>query len=618
MEAKELETKMHVWVRRMSILSYGKNTTELFQKICKGERKLLWQDVITAVRPSCEVEHVKKNLALKKASLKMKLKKQLQEREETTRIMEHDCERSSQRLRILNCNVQAIKQSTKELGMKTMLLCCKKQDMEHKAMMYEQLSRVTNFLKQPSSFGSGDPTFSHDKHMETIFQNVINKAELQVRELHNLYRTSDVNLQAMHTKKESVVQFVRHSMKDIPVIVVWQTMVNIMNKLNSELRDLIQSNIGNKSQQFVLLKEKTDAELHRFMLSYLELLKPYHHLQQKITAHKSECNVLLDKAVEILQEKLYPVKLAEANEETVEIRLMLELEMKIAELRVVKMIFQNEIKNMKVKQPLSLLTDMHEEEINQLDVKIEQLEADIKTNYVWLKKSYSNHSKAHECLQQLLVRLPKMCSLDKYGITNLDITMKEQQSSFQQEFKEFMELPLHVFDNLTLPSGVTLPRSQQILKYNINLAELVQSNDLPNILTILSGAPSAPPHSIVLQTLQNKLYLEALTSAELNSNIICMSSDNINVNSMQQTENVSIALITDVIDSLKASISRCKTITDRAESNFSAWVEHPLQHAVPEKLKLHEKTLRQWQDCYNSLLASVGDFEVEDFNINVQ
>ena len=71
---------------------------------------------------------------------------------------------------------------------------------------------------------------------------------------------------------------------------------------------------------------------------------------------------------------------------------------------------------------------------------------------MWLKKSYSNHNKAHESLQQHLARLPKMCSLDKCGATNLDVAMKELQSAFQQEFKEFMELPLHVFDNLTLPS----------------------------------------------------------------------------------------------------------------------------------------------------------------------
>ncbi|KAJ9589445.1 hypothetical protein L9F63_017348 [Diploptera punctata] len=272
------------------------------------------------------------------------------------------------------------------------------------------------------------------------------------------------------------------------------------------MHELFQNNIGNKSHQFMLLKEKADAELHKFMSSYVKFMKSYCLLQQRVTACRNECNILLDKAAQILQDKLYLVKLTQTNEEALEIRIALGLEMKIAEQQIVKKFHQNEMKTMKSRHSTSKFAGMHNEEIKILDAKIEQLETDIKTNYVWLKKSFSNHNKGYEKLQELFANLLKIYSLDRSGVDNLDVVMTNLQSTFKNEYKEFRELPLHAFDNLTLPLGETLPRSQQMIKYNVNLADMEECNDLSNILIILNGAPSASPHSIVFQALENRLY----------------------------------------------------------------------------------------------------------------
>jgi hypothetical protein len=69
---------------------------------------------------------------------------------------------------------------------------------------------------------------------------------------------------------------------------------------------------------------------------------------------------------------------------------------------------------------------------------------------------------------------------------------------------------------LLLDRGSIIPSSQQILKYHHH--HKYTDRELADILRTLEGAPSAAPHSIALQFLEKKLYLNFLNVVEANTN----------------------------------------------------------------------------------------------------
>jgi hypothetical protein len=62
--------------------------------------------------------------------------------------------------------MQAIKQRTRDLHTKTLILCYKRQDLEKDAVRYEELCEVANFFQEPKESGSGDVHSSYTKHTE--------------------------------------------------------------------------------------------------------------------------------------------------------------------------------------------------------------------------------------------------------------------------------------------------------------------------------------------------------------------------------------------------------------------------------------------------------------------
>jgi hypothetical protein len=64
--------------------------------------------------------------------------------------------------------------------------------------------------------------------------------------------------------------------------------------------------------------------------------------------------------------------------------------------------------------------------------------------------------------------------------------------------------------------GSVIPNNQQILKYHHH--HKYTHYELADILRTLDGAPAAAPHSIALQFLEKKLYLNCLNMAEVNIN----------------------------------------------------------------------------------------------------
>jgi hypothetical protein len=47
-------------------------------------------------------------------------------------------------------------------------------------------------------------------------------------------------------------------------------------------------------------------------------------------------------------------------------------------------------------------------------------------------------------------------------------------------------------------------------------------------------------------------------------------------------------------------------------SIFSTRLEHPIQHAVPEHLRVDDKTFHQWQCEYDSFLTTLTDLKSEE------
>lgn len=86
------------------------------------------------------------------------------------------------------------------------------------------------------------------------------------------------------------------------------------------------------------------------------------------------------------------------------------------------------------------------------DVLQETLRADLRTNSLWLTKSHAGQIETAEKLKQEITKLSQTCALDKCGMTTLDASVKGLRGAFQHELKEFMALPIHLLDNIALPS----------------------------------------------------------------------------------------------------------------------------------------------------------------------
>lgn len=71
---------------------------------------------------------------------------------------------------------------------------------------------------------------------------------------------------------------------------------------------------------------------------------------------------------------------------------------------------------------------------------------------MWLTKSHEDQIKTEEEVKQAITMLSQMCAVDEHDLTDLDRLVKRLQGAVQQELKEFMAFPLHLLDNITLPS----------------------------------------------------------------------------------------------------------------------------------------------------------------------
>lgn len=79
------------------------------------------------------------------------------------------------------------------------------------------------------------------------------------------------------------------------------------------------------------------------------------------------------------------------------------------------------------------------------------MQADVRTNYMWLTRSHAGQIETKEKLKQEITKLSEIFALDEHGVTALDASVKGLQNAVQQELEEFMALPVHLLDNVTLP-----------------------------------------------------------------------------------------------------------------------------------------------------------------------
>jgi hypothetical protein len=87
------------------------------------------------------------------------------------------------------------------------------------------------------------------------------------------------------------------------------------------------------------------------------------------------------------------------------------------------------------------------------------VQADVRTNYIWLTSSHAGQIETEEKLKQEITKLSKIVALDEHGVTTLDASVKRLQNAVQQELKDFMVLPVYLIDNVTLPLLVQRPGS---------------------------------------------------------------------------------------------------------------------------------------------------------------
>jgi len=119
-------------------------------------------------------------------SQKHHLKWKLLEKEEENRMMECDFQLCHQTLEVLNCKMQTVKQRTRDLGTKNLILCYKKQDLEKEAVRYEGLCQIAKLFLHPTESGIADEQGSRAKRVKTSCENAICVCKAQILEFHKL------------------------------------------------------------------------------------------------------------------------------------------------------------------------------------------------------------------------------------------------------------------------------------------------------------------------------------------------------------------------------------------------------------------------------------------------
>lgn len=68
---------------------------------------------------------------------------------------------------VADCKMQAVKQRTRDVSTKNLILCYKKQDLKKEAVRYEGLCQIAKFFHQPTESGLPDEQGSCAKHVKT-------------------------------------------------------------------------------------------------------------------------------------------------------------------------------------------------------------------------------------------------------------------------------------------------------------------------------------------------------------------------------------------------------------------------------------------------------------------
>ena len=68
---------------------------------------------------------------------------------------------------VADCKMQRVKQRTRDLATKNLILCYKKQDLEKEAVRYEGLCQTAKFFNQPTESVVADDQGSCAKHVKT-------------------------------------------------------------------------------------------------------------------------------------------------------------------------------------------------------------------------------------------------------------------------------------------------------------------------------------------------------------------------------------------------------------------------------------------------------------------
>ena len=68
---------------------------------------------------------------------------------------------------VADCKMQTVKQRTRDLATKNLILCYKKQDLEKEAVRYAGLCQIAKFFNQPTESVLAGDQGSYAKHVKT-------------------------------------------------------------------------------------------------------------------------------------------------------------------------------------------------------------------------------------------------------------------------------------------------------------------------------------------------------------------------------------------------------------------------------------------------------------------
>ncbi|XP_069691492.1 girdin-like [Periplaneta americana] len=583
MEFSDFKLNLENWTRHLCTTPHEKRS-ELLKKLNGSRKRVVWERILKHVRPAVEVEHVRKNLSLKNVEEKLQLRKTLEAKEKEMCIKDQDFEQVHKNLSLLNCKQQHTKQRTSELHLKNLLLLCKEQDLTKKAELYEELCQLGHEFDQP-------PTRNGTARTEA-YQNLIVECEGQLEEFHKLYRTEDTDKQMLYNKRESVASLLRHEMKNLYATDIWHAVLHRMDMVNADTRILAQNCLRRKPEHLQVLKDRISTEIKAVRShSQLGLCFANHRHQQK----KEDDDIILSQKIEKLQE-IVSKSTGDTLLEQEEIRHWLELQMKCAELNVIKEALQLEVKNTTGKPPQFDLLTLQDKNTEECRKQIEMLKEYIQVNLTWLMASYANTVRAHDTLK-------KEISTYKVDVTSLDVI----KDLLQQELKVFAELPLHVLHKTLLPSHV-LSSNQQLLQYHHHIGHEIDTLGLTDVLSVLEAGTSTCPQGIVLRLIEKQLFLVFLKTMQFDVN---WSSTLVplDISSVRSTENGVLTSVTETVGMLEKSLESCRLIAEKAEDSLKTWIEHPMQCAVPSSLQHDGKNFQQWKQEFDAALKILSELE---------